>query len=419
MTAIRLHGAGKSYSLYRHDLDRLREVLSGRSRHQSIAALHPTDLEVPAGQVLGIIGANGAGKSTLLKLISGTLQPSTGRVAVKGRLTALLELGAGFHPEMTGRENVYLSGAVMGLSGQEVEALYAEIRDFAGIGEFIDQPVRTYSSGMFVRLAFAVATCVAPEILVIDEALSVGDGAFARRSFERIMSFRDAGKTILFCSHSMYQVEAICSRVLWLHRGRVIMDGDPAQVVTSYDDFVQGGALPPAPGAQPAPSPLPPKAMRSAAPGTARIAEVRVATREGSGRPLPVRSARSDVTIEVHFVSDPALPPPSLAVVFTEADGRMISSAGTVNDGMLIDRDGAGRGHLVVTFPRFALLKGRYLVDVYLLCEQALHTYDRVQGAAELEVTQNGLEQGVVTLPRHWQIGAHRDPACALGVGVG
>jgi lipopolysaccharide transport system ATP-binding protein len=172
-------------------------------------------------------------------MVCGTLNPSSGSVKVNGKIGALLELGAGFNPEFTGRENVYLAAAVMGLSGAETDALYESIVEFSGIQEFIDQPVKTYSSGMYVRLAFSIATSANPDILVIDEALSVGDGAFAKKSFERIMQLKAQGTTVLFCSHSMYQVESFCDRAVWLDHGQVQMEGSASDVVAAYTDSLR------------------------------------------------------------------------------------------------------------------------------------------------------------------------------------
>lgn len=197
-------------------------------------ALRGVDLEVSRGEVLGLVGRNGAGKSTLLQMVCGTLTPTEGELQVNGRVAALLELGAGFNPEFSGVENVYLNAALMGLNRAQVNERLDGILEFADIGEFVHQPVKTYSSGMFVRLAFAVATSVEPEILVIDEALSVGDGAFARKSFDRIMALRDSGVTIVFCSHSMYQVEALCERAIWLEGGQLKMIGQAAAVTSAY-----------------------------------------------------------------------------------------------------------------------------------------------------------------------------------------
>ncbi|MFZ4704170.1 MAG: ABC transporter ATP-binding protein, partial [Candidatus Methylumidiphilus sp.] len=210
--AIRAEGLSKCYTLYDHPADRLKQMLmrGRRQYYREFWALRETSFELAKGQVLGLVGRNGAGKSTLLQLVCGTLAPSGGSLDVRGRVSALLELGAGFNPEFTGRENVYVSAAILGLSKAEINLRYDEIVEFSGIAEFIDQPVKTYSSGMFMRLAFAVATSVDPDILIIDEALSVGDGEFARKSFDRIIAMKETGKTILFCSHSMYHIESIC-----------------------------------------------------------------------------------------------------------------------------------------------------------------------------------------------------------------
>lgn len=398
MTAIVLKHLGKSYAQYDRAVDRLLEVVTGRKRHREFTALHPVDLEISRGEVLGLIGMNGAGKSTLLKLIAGTILPTSGQIEVHGRISALLELGAGFHPEMTGRENVYMSGTVMGLEIGQIDALYDEIVAFSGLAEFMNQPVKTFSSGMFVRLAFAVATSVQPDILIVDEALSVGDGAFARKSFERIMSFKEAGGTILFCSHSLYQVEAICSRVIWVHHGKIIMNGDPAVVAAGYSQFLDTGLFP---GEGRKPQDQNP-AYECVPSGMAHLAKVEVTAGGLTGHDLDVESGKTDVAISVRFVSDPALAAPSVAVTFVRQDGSIIASAGSLNDGNTLVRSADGSGEVIVTFPRLALLKGEYWLNVYLLCEQGLHPYDQASMVAKLSVTQQGLEQGVVSLPRQW-----------------
>ena len=234
--AIVAQNLSKRYALFDKPSDRLKQLLLGRWRRyaREFHALQNVSFAIRPGEVVGIVGRNGAGKSTLLQMVCGTLEPSTGILAVQGRVAALLELGAGFSPDFTGLENIYINAAILGLSRVQVDAQLDAILAFADIGEFIHQPVKTYSSGMFMRLAFAVATSVEPDILVIDEALSVGDGAFARKSFDRIMRLKDAGKTILFCSHSMYQVEALCSRAIWMESGTVKMFGSAADVTYAY-----------------------------------------------------------------------------------------------------------------------------------------------------------------------------------------
>ena len=213
--AIEARGLSKRFSLFEKPSDRLKQLLFGRYKQFSsdFWALQDINFDIRRGEVVGLVGRNGAGKSTLLQMVCGTLSPTSGTLAVRGRVAALLELGAGFSPDFTGLENVYMNAAILGLSRNQVDERLDAILAFADIGRFINQPVKTYSSGMFVRLAFAVATSVEPDILVIDEALSVGDGAFARKSFDRIMELKEGGATILFCSHSMYHIQALCSRV--------------------------------------------------------------------------------------------------------------------------------------------------------------------------------------------------------------
>jgi lipopolysaccharide transport system ATP-binding protein len=237
-TSLATHNLSKSYRLYPSPRTRLRQMFTSRPLYTTHEALKPLSLSVARGETLGIVGQNGSGKSTLLQLIAGTLTPTSGTLEKTGRVAALLELGAGFNPEFTGRENVYLNAAILGLSHAETAAKFDEIAAFAHIGDFIDRPVSTYSSGMIVRLAFAVATAVAPDILIVDEALSVGDEAFQCKCFARIEAMRDAGTTILFVSHSAQMVLQLCDRVLWLDHGESLMLGDPKRVMDAYQHFL-------------------------------------------------------------------------------------------------------------------------------------------------------------------------------------
>lgn len=419
--AITLEAVSKTYAQYARPVDRLIEVITGRSRHRAFVALHPLDLRVDHGEVLGLVGVNGAGKSTLLKIIAGTLTPTHGTVRVDGHLAALLELGAGFHPEMSGRENVYLSAALMGLSRDATDAIYDEIVAFSGLAAFMEQPVKTYSSGMFVRLAFSVATAVRPDILIVDEALSVGDGAFARQSFERIMKFRDAGTTVLFCSHSLYQIEAICTRAVWVHHGRVVLDGTPADVTASYQQFLDTGHLPGEErtlsghaGSDQAietvmQAPAQPHGTldRASLTGTARLTRVSVRSHPESNvndEVVILDSGESNLEVTCAYRSDPSLPAPTLAVTIVRPDGAVLASAGSHNDGVTLLRQGDGSGEVTLRFNAFPLLKGEYAVSVYLLCESGVHVYDEAPFSARLRVRQQGLEQGVVTLAHEWVV---------------
>lgn len=399
---IHLVQVGKAYTVYPRPSDRFLELLTGKPRHTDNWALQPLDLAVQAGEVVGIVGANGAGKSTLLKLIAGTHTPTVGKVAVQGRIAPLLELGSGFHPELSGRDNVYLSGAVQGFSREQLDRLYPDIAAFAELSAAtLAQPVKTYSSGMFARLAFALATCVPPEVLIVDEALSVGDGAFARKSFDRIMQFRDAGKTILFCSHALYQVEALCNRVLWLEGGMLRAEGAPATVLAAYQAFLDARHRPVAAAAVGVAL-----ADTQAAPGTARISQVQVRVDGIEGRALVAQSRHSQLQVSVQFAADPALPPPSVAVALLRDDGLGIASALSHNDGVVTALDAQGRGVASVIFAKLPLLKGKFKLEVYLLCERGLHLYDMAVEVATLEVQQTDPEQGLISLPRYWRMSA-------------
>jgi lipopolysaccharide transport system ATP-binding protein len=226
----------KTYRSYAHPLGRLLHILrpGGRDGAREFVALRNATIDIVRGECVGVIGRNGSGKSTLLQLICGIRHPSSGSIRVSGRISALLELGAGFHPEFTGRENVFLQGAIQGMSRDEMTARFDAIAAFADIGEFMDQPVRTYSSGMFIRLAFAVATSVRPDILVVDEALAVGDALFRSRCFRRIREIRDAGGTILFASHASEQIMAVCDRAILLDEGEMLAVGSPRQVLGQF-----------------------------------------------------------------------------------------------------------------------------------------------------------------------------------------
>ena len=243
---IRVEGLTK---LYRRTMpgDRLRTLKSALvggsltrdlKREEAIAALEGVDFTVGRGEAFGVIGGNGSGKSTLLKLVAGMLKPSTGRIVVDGRVAALIELGAGFHPEISGRENVFINGAVLGLSRKRIEQRYEEIVEFSGLADFMEEPVKNYSSGMYVRLGFAVAVHTDPDVLLVDEVLAVGDEAFAHRCIRRIEEFLAGGKTLLLVSHSLDLVESVCDRVLWLENGVQRLVGTPRRVIDAYRQSV-------------------------------------------------------------------------------------------------------------------------------------------------------------------------------------
>ena len=237
MPRVSVQNLNKDFKIYERPQDRLYEIILRKQRHQLYHVLTDISFAVPDGKSLGIIGDNGAGKSTLLKLLVGTLQPTSGDISINGQVAALLELGAGFHPEFTGRKNIYLNAALLGVPDDNIAEMERDIIAFSELDYFIDRPVKTYSSGMYVRLAFSIATMVQPDILVIDEALSVGDMAFQKKCVQRMNEFREQQKTMVFCSHSMFHVQELCDIAIWLDKGKIQEIGDSDKVVGHYEDF--------------------------------------------------------------------------------------------------------------------------------------------------------------------------------------
>ncbi len=428
VSAISVRELSKVYQLYKTPSDRLKQIVWGRRRkyYDEFTALKNVSFELPKGEVLGLVGRNGAGKSTLLQLICGTLASSSGELRVRGRVAALLELGAGFNPQFTGRENIYLAAMVMGVGRQEVDEKLEDIIDFSGVRDFIDQPVSTYSSGMYVRLAFSVATSVEPEVLVIDEALSVGDGDFARRSFERIMSMRDAGATILFCSHSLYQVEVLCTQAIWLEAGQVHASGTPAEVIPKYQSFLDrlGGDVA---VEAPVSVEVPVSADSSFASdessvqeseepvevsqplGGARLTQVRVLVAgsggEDAGKIIYMQSGDA-LKLDVEFQVSPdvlADGVPQVALAIHSAGGQLVSSCGSWAQGVSPEVDDHGCGRIELSFDRLPLLKGSYYVGVLLFCSRGIFLHDEADPAITLHISQEGQERGLVYLEHRWQ----------------
>jgi len=410
---VKVSKASKTYHLYRRPADRLWQLLglSIDAHITTFSALDDVSFSLKRGEVLGIIGVNGAGKSTLLQLITGTLNPSRGSVQTHGRIAALLELGAGFNPDFTGRENIYLQAATLGLSKSEIDQRVQAIIEFAGIGAHIDQAVKTYSSGMHVRLAFSIATSVEPDLLIIDEALSVGDGAFRRQSFDRIMTIKQKGTTILFCSHVMFHVEAFCDRVLWLHQGRVQALGQLGEILPRYQEFIDAYTVDP--NASPADAgsmglPSNPQTVGQAvnqAPqqrGSARIETLRFFVDGKLGTELLGRSMHSTLDVQIAFSSDPQLPAPSAALVISSESGKILGSCISSAAEVAFVRNVDGNGTASLRLERLPFNKGRYRLGVYLFCERGIHDYDMKDPAAHLRLEHYGPEQGLMLLEPSW-----------------
>ncbi|MES2785095.1 MAG: ABC transporter ATP-binding protein [Pseudomonadota bacterium] len=416
---IRASGLGKAYTSFSSPMQRLQSVLFGSDLAQEkFWALQDFSLEVHQGEVLGVVGQNGAGKSTLLQMLCGTLNPTTGTLESHGRIAALLELGAGFNPEFTGRDNLLLNGPLLGLTREQLHERMPEIIEFSGIGAFIDQPVKTYSSGMFVRLAFSLATSVDPDILVVDEALSVGDGEFARKSFDRILQMKDRGTTILFCSHALYQVEAFCTRVVWLHHGKAQAIGAPGRVIGEYTRYLaeqsSPGQRPAAPGIVEGGLPMQIAThgddaqmeetdRPTATPGHGAISRVECSIDGMISDRLVCESGKGCLRVAIEFESDPALAPPAAGISIEIGTVMFLSSVSSKSDGIVLERDANGRGRVTMRFDNLALRKGEYLVNAYLGTADGLHFYSAAQGVATLTVTDPRPEPGVVDLPHSWE----------------
>ena len=409
--ALQIDQVSKIYHLYDSPKDRLKQVImhGKRQYYREYQALSNVSFSLPKGEVLGVVGRNGAGKSTLLQLICGTLTPTSGHIHVNGRIAALLELGAGFNPQFTGRENIYLSASIMGISKQEVEQKIDDIIDYAGVRHFIDQPVSSYSSGMFVRLAFSVATSIEPDILIIDEALSVGDGDFARKSFERIMAMKERGATILFCSHSLYQIESLCSKAIWLEKGALVKIGEPDKVITEYQSFLD--LLTQNPNATPEQlqQSTTITSNKPAVGEYARLQSIKASTSKAQGNRLNIISGETDLDLEINFVSTLKDQTPQVAIAIHNAARQLISSSATWASGVTPNLTSEGQGQITLTLPKLPLLKGTYYVGVLLFDESGLFLHDEVDPAVTLDITQPGRERGIVQLPTAW-----RDTTSAL-----
>ncbi len=280
-----------------------------KSRDKYIWAIKDVSFDLERGQVLGIIGANGAGKTTLLKLLSRVTRPTTGRIRVNGRVSALIELGAGFHPDLTGRENVYLNGVILGLTKKEIDRKFDKIVEFAELEEFIDTPVKRYSSGMYARLGFSVAAHVDPDLLLVDEVLAVGDVSFQRRCFDHIHSFVTGGNTAVFVSHNLYAIEQLCNHVIWLDRGHIVMSSDPATVLTAYLDTIDQRELE--------------EAGLDNSPVGGDLQITRVSFADGEGQERQTFFPGEDLIVQVDYHTPAPLPSPHFCLVVMNSQASL------------------------------------------------------------------------------------------------
>lgn len=374
--AVAARGLTKEYRMYPGPGARLFEWVTGRPRHRVFRALAGVTFEQRAGQGMALIGENGAGKSTLLKLLAGVTRPTSGELEIHGRIAAILELGAGFHPDFTGRQNIRLNAALFGLSEEEIGEREPGIVEWSELGEFIDRPVREYSSGMAVRLGFSIATQVEPEILIVDEALSVGDGYFQKKSLDRMVAFVESGGTLLFCSHALYLVSAFCERAIWLRNGEVAASGATRDVVRDYERYLvaKQKARESVSAAQPAaPAAHVEVGNRPELEAPARIIAIRQL--DGAGE-TPVYEPWALFRLEVTFeTSDPDLQFHVGALILGE-DDAVLSALGSRICGAA-PLTGGTRYRTVMEVPNLNYQKGLFHLTVLLLDEHALHVFDR------------------------------------------
>jgi lipopolysaccharide transport system ATP-binding protein len=401
--SIQATQVGKFYKRYKNRWSRLLEWFGSEDvvKHVRHWVLRDVSFQIRPGESIGFIGHNGAGKSTLLKIITGTSRPSTGSATVTGRVAALLELGMGFHPDFTGRQNAFMSGQLLGYSNAEIAACMHEIEAFAEIGDYIDQPVRTYSSGMQVRLAFSVATCIRPDILIVDEALSVGDAYFQHKSFDRIRQFRDQGTTLLFVSHAAAAIKTLCNRAILLDRGTVLRDGPPDEVLDYYNAII----------------------ARREAEHAIRVEEAETghrATRSGSQaaniqsvelldeRANPIRALRScdAVEIVIDIRVDRHLPELTTGILIRDGLGNDVFGTNSYHHGQVIaDAKQGSRFRVRFKIGALALGRGTYSVSAALHSQDShvANNYDWWDRALIFEIVPGvGIFSiGVVDLPVH------------------
>lgn len=415
-TVVSTRDLTKIYRTYDTPWNRLAELLTGSPRHRDFRALEGVTFDQPRGEGLAIVGENGAGKSTLLKILAGITAPTSGEARVQGTIASILELGSGFHPEFTGRQNITLNAAMLGLSEAEVREKTPDIIAFSELGSFIDQPVKTYSTGMSMRLGFAIATEVDPDVLIIDEALSVGDGYFQKKCMDRMGRFVAAGGTLLFCSHAMYYVSHFCQRALWLRDGRMEALGPVTDVVREYESFLarKGEAA----AEEPA-SPLPRARNRPA-----RLKHLTLMRPGEEGASLdkepppmagtvpPSMDGRADVavyrqgeplTLQVAVSAASPDVPLHLGVGINREDGVEVAAFSTHLDGrepMVGETSYTAR----LTLPALPLVKGVFTVYAFLLDEAGLHVYDQTILSPAFRIENPRYSFGLLDMEHSWEI---------------
>ncbi len=390
--AVSAENISKVYRLYSGPRAMLREFLFNVRGHQLFTALQPLSFQIPTGEAFGIIGNNGAGKSTLLKLLAGTSIPTTGNFSITGRVGALLELGVGFHPEHTGRDNIYFNGAILGLSRKEIDERIDSIIAFSELESFIDEPVKTYSSGMYLRLGFSVATGFDFSILIIDEALAVGDQKFQKKCTDRIVEFKKNGGTILFCSHNLHQVKVLCERALWLHEGEPKFLGPARDAVESYQSFLR--------------KKKPQEILKTDK--DSRLGEQicwieKLSVTDLKGDPVNAINAGESLMVEIEAVFSPEFSgEPSLGIVLKRSDELVICSTTSSEHNTKLKSLGEDRFRGRLVLENVPLMDGEYSLIAVALDSYVLQTYDVSDIECSFTVKGSSPNPGIVNLPHHW-----------------
>lgn len=394
--AIELKHITKTYAMYAKPTDRLKEALDFRRRsyHDTFYALNDVNIHVKKGEMIGFIGENGSGKSTLLKIITGVLTPTSGEMQINGNIAALLELGSGFNPEYSGYDNIYLNGMVLGFTKEQVDEMVDDIISFADIGDHLYQPVKTYSSGMFVRLAFAVAINVDPEILIVDEALAVGDLEFQLKCMEKFTEFRNAGKTILFVSHDVNAVRRFCDRVYWLKNGVVENEGETMEVTEEYENFLKRKSLKTVDREKSV-------VEEHSAP---EIVTVDSATLlDENLEPVDIVEQNSTVYVKVEYtVKDESPKNPVLGVAIRTVQNHYVCGLNTLLDKTAIPWK-KGKNVFYIKYPNMSLLSGEYYFDVAFFEENATVPFVYKTKYVTMFITGKYVGEGIVVLDHEWK----------------
>ena len=390
-SAVTVENVWKYFRLYQEKNQYLKSTLlrGRRARYDEFWALKGVDFEIPFGSTFGIIGSNGSGKSTLLKCLAGILSPDKGTVSCNGRMAALLELGAGFHPDLSGRENIYLNGAILGMTRSEIDRKLEEIIDFSGLDKFVDTPVKNYSSGMVVRLGFAIATNVDPEILIIDEVLAVGDESFQHRCQEKIETFRQEGRTIILVSHGLIQVAQLCSTVAWLEKGVIQEIGPSYEVIGKYAGQSHDAA---------------PKGEGEIGErwGSHEAEITRAEFVNADGVPIRVLKTGEPISLQIDYTAHMPIKEPVFGIRFTHLHGTTVWGSNTKRMGFQ-PATLNNSGTITLNIPELPILAGTYDLTVALSDQHETYEYDHWERRVRFDVVQyNSFDEGLIQVQASW-----------------